>query len=59
MELTHEDQLRLNVLLANPVDAIRIDEQALTVYALSGEGELLELTPKGLDTILARRLAGC
>ena len=39
MELTHEDQLRLNVLLANPVDAIRIDEQKLTVYALSGEGE--------------------
>ena len=39
MELSNEDQLRLNVLLANPIDAVRIDESNLTVYALSGEEE--------------------
>ncbi|GMR18514.1 MAG: hypothetical protein BMS9Abin33_0930 [Gammaproteobacteria bacterium] len=39
MELSSEDQLRLNVLLANNIDAVRIDEQKMTLYALSGEEE--------------------
>lgn len=35
MELSSEDLLRLNVLLANDVESIRIDEQNMTVYGLS------------------------
>ena len=36
MELSNEDLLRLNVLLANPIEAIRIDESSMTVCGLSG-----------------------
>jgi hypothetical protein len=39
MELSPEDQLRLNVLLAHRVEAIRIDEQNLTVHGLAGDTE--------------------
>lgn len=39
MNLSSEDQLRLNVLLANAIDAIRIDEQHMMLYALSGTEE--------------------
>jgi len=39
MELSSEDLLRLNVLLANDVEAIRIDEGSLTVYGLSRGNE--------------------
>jgi hypothetical protein len=39
VELSPEDQLRLNVLLAHDVQAIRIDESALSVLALTGAGE--------------------
>jgi hypothetical protein len=39
MELSSEDLLRLNVLLANDVEAIRIDEQYMTVYGLSRGNE--------------------
>jgi hypothetical protein len=39
MELSSEDALRLNVLLSNPVKAIRIDENALMLYALAERGE--------------------
>ena len=39
-ELSSEDQLRLNVLmLANQVHAVRIDESAMTLYALTDKGE--------------------
>lgn len=38
MELSAEDSLRLNVLLAN-AEAIRIDEQAMVVYGLTGSAE--------------------
>ncbi len=38
MELSSEDSLRLHVLLKN-VEAIRIDEQALTVHGLAARGE--------------------
>ncbi|HHJ18158.1 MAG TPA: sulfur reduction protein DsrS [Gammaproteobacteria bacterium] len=50
MELSAEDSLRLNVLLANPLHAIRIDESSMTVYALSDEGEAsIRLNPQGRD----------
>lgn len=39
MDLSPEDDLRLNVLLANNVQAIRIDESNSTIYALSDQGE--------------------
>lgn len=38
MELSSEDSLRLHVLLKN-VQAVRIDEQAMTVYGLSPKGD--------------------
>ena len=39
-DLSSEDSLRLNVLMmANPVQAIRIDENTLTLYALTENGE--------------------
>ncbi|GAB4513176.1 MAG: hypothetical protein Tsb0026_17630 [Sulfuricaulis sp.] len=39
MELSSEDLLRLNVLLANDIEAIRIDEQNMTVYGLARGNE--------------------
>jgi hypothetical protein len=39
MELSNEDLLRLNVLLANDIEAIRIDEGSMTVYGLSRGSE--------------------
>lgn len=48
MELSNEDNLRLNVLLANQPEAIRIDESKLVVYGLSAKGELVvPLHPTG------------
>lgn len=46
MELSAEDLLRLNVLLANKIEAIRIDDQAMSVHGLAGEHEAtLHLNP--------------
>jgi hypothetical protein len=39
MELSHQDSLRLNVLLAQSLQAIRIDESRMELYALSEKGE--------------------
>ena len=39
MELSSEDLLRLNVLLANDIEAIRIDEQNMTLYGLARGNE--------------------
>ena len=39
MELSPEDALRINVLLASPIEAVRIDESSMTVHALSEKGE--------------------
>ena len=48
MELSTEDALRLNVLLANPLQAVRIDESQMAVSALSERGEaLIRLNPTG------------
>lgn len=38
-ELSPEDDLRLNVLLAGEVHAVRIDEGAMTLHALTRQGE--------------------
>ncbi len=47
-ELTPEDALRLNVLLAGETQAIRIDDAALTVHALTPRGEAkVKLHPSG------------
>ncbi len=39
MQLSHEDTLRLNVLLAQSLQAIRIDESRMELHALSEKGE--------------------
>jgi hypothetical protein len=50
MELSAEDSLRLNVLLANPLQAVRIDESSMMVHALSEQGEAsVKLNPRGRD----------
>jgi len=50
MDLSAEDSLRLNVLLANPLHAVRIDESSMTVHALSEQGEAsVKLNPRGRD----------
>lgn len=48
MDLSSEDKLRLNVLLANRPQAIRIDESRLIVHGLSERGEAkITLNPSG------------
>ena len=50
MELSAEDNLRLNVLLAQELHAVRIDESKMIVYALTGKGEAkVPLNPTGKD----------
>jgi len=50
MELPPEDSLRLNVLLANDPQAIRINESNMTVTALTSDGEsTLQLNPTVRD----------
>lgn len=39
MQLAHEDSLRLNVLFAQPVQAIRLNESTMTLHALTSKGE--------------------
>jgi len=57
MDLTPEDALRINVLLAGPVDAIRIDESRMTVYALSEKGEAkVQLNPNCRDESYLRQV---
>ncbi len=56
-ELSAEDSLRLNVLLANRPLAIRIDESRMAVHALSHEGEMrIELNPNCRDEQYLRRV---
>lgn len=50
MELSPEDSLRLNVMLANAPRAIRIDESKMILYALSDKGEMqIQLNPNCRD----------
>ncbi len=57
MDLTPEDALRINVLLASQVQAIRIDESRMTLVALSGKGEAkIQLNPNCRDDSYLRRV---
>lgn len=48
MNLSSQDSLRLNVLLRQPLKAVRIDESRMVVHALMAQGEtLVELNPVG------------
>ena len=50
MELSNEDNLRLNVLLAQELKAIRINESTMTVHALTDQGEAkVALNPNTRD----------
>ncbi len=50
MQLSSEDQLRLNVLVAQPLQAVRIDESRMCVHALSEKGEAtIQLNPTCKD----------
>ena len=50
MELSNEDSLRLNVLLNQDLEAIRIDESKMIVYGLSPKGEArVQLNPNCRD----------
>lgn len=46
MQLSNEDNLRINVLLAQDLHAIRINEATMTIYALTAQGEAkVQLNP--------------
>jgi hypothetical protein len=50
LELSSEDSLRINVLLAQKLQAVRIDESKMIVYALTDKGEAsVQLNPTGRD----------
>ena len=56
-ELTPEDALRLNVLLAGEIQAIRIDESNMTVHGLTPRGEAaVKLHPIGRNDQYLRRV---
>ena len=57
MELTPEDALRINVLLAGAPEAVRIDESSMTLYALSKKGEAtVRLNPNCRDEGYLRKV---
>jgi hypothetical protein len=57
MDLTPEDALRINVLLAGSVEAIRIDESRMTIHALSAKGEAkVQLNPNCRDESYLRHV---
>jgi hypothetical protein len=57
MELTPEDALRINVLLAGAPEAVRIDESSMTLYALSDRGEAkVRLNPNCRDEGYLRKV---
>ncbi len=56
-QLSPEDSLRLNVLLAQTPEAIRIDEARMVVYALTPKGEArIELCPNAADRDYLRQV---
>ncbi len=57
MELSPQDTLRLNVLLANAPQAIRINESTMTVFGLSARGEAqIPLNPTGRQEKYLKRV---
>jgi hypothetical protein len=56
-ELAPEDELRLNVMMAGDIQAVRIDEAAMVVHGLSARGEaLINLHPTGRPEQYLRRV---
>lgn len=56
-ELAPEDELRLNVMMAGDIQAVRIDEAAMVVYGLSSRGEAaIRLHPIGRPEQYLRRV---
>lgn len=56
-QLSSEDSLRLNVLLAQSLQAVRIDESRMVVHALSGRGEArVPLNPNCKEQAYLRRV---
>ena len=57
MHLSQEDNLRINVLLHQPLHAIRIDEGKMIVYGLTEKGEAkIQLNPNCKDELYVRRV---
>jgi hypothetical protein len=57
MELSSQDNLRLNVLLASKPQAIRINESTMTVHGLSDKGEAqVQLHPTGREDRYLKRV---
>ncbi len=57
MDLSREDSLRLHVLLKQDLQAVRIDESAMVLHALTGEGEArVPLNPTCRDEIYLRKV---
>jgi len=58
MEFTPEDNLRLNVLIANNLQAIRIDESKMVIYGLSDNKReaKIQLHPNCRDEIYLRQI---
>jgi hypothetical protein len=57
MELSPQDTLRLNVLLASNPQAIRINESTMTVFGLSPRGEAqVQLNPTGREDQYIKRV---
>jgi hypothetical protein len=56
-ELAPEDELRLNVMMAGDIQAVRIDESAMVVHGLSARGEAaIKLHPTGRAEQYLRRV---
>jgi hypothetical protein len=56
-ELAPEDELRLNVMMAGDIQAVRIDEAAMVVHGLSSRGEAaIKLHPTGRAEQYLRRV---
>ncbi|MCB1728164.1 MAG: sulfur reduction protein DsrS [Gammaproteobacteria bacterium] len=57
MDLSPQDALRLNVLLANQPQAIRINASTMTVFGLSDKGEAqIQLNPTGREETYLKRV---
>ena len=57
MSLSTEDNLRLNVMLANNVDAVRIDEGRMVVYGIANNNEMhIQLNPNCRDELYIKQV---
>ena len=57
MQLSGEDSLRLNVMMAQDIQAVRIDENRMQVYGLTSDGEVrVDLNPAGKSEQYIKRV---